>query len=369
VYRGYLQKRKDFKTQMRIDVCGYVFGYALVSLSLIFAGYGSWSLVIGVIVSNLLVSLQLFMAVPFRFGIGTNLSQIFKTLKQSAAINLTQLIGFVDLSVTRVIIAKLLGPGMLALFNMALYKASLPLGKIAVTLSTVMFSVYCRNSDDSVALRREYLKTVQLVSVSAIPVLCAMWIAGDFLIVGLFGDSWLAAVPAFKILCIAMLFNCILNLAGSMFQATNNVYKELRMQALFAVSRVSCLLWFIGDSLETVAIIMLVHAVLMYFVVAWMINRIIDLHWGEYLRAQSAAVFLVVPLMVGIYLLTNLLIVPAGFSHELALFLIIVASAIIYLTCLLTLPDRLIGNTRSWCLGRYSHRLPMWLKPLVGAYY
>lgn len=356
--RGYFLREKDFKTLMKLEMSSFIVGYAFVAISLAWLGFGEWSQVLANIAMNFLVAAQLFARSRLSFGFSTNLSDIKRLWSYSFGINLIQFIGAISARFTEVILVKFLGAANLAYFNLSRHNATLPFNKIAVSLSHVMFSAYARSQHDFSQIRQDYLKAVRLVSATAVPVALGMAMAGEYFIVGVFGDQWFGAVTIFQLFCIAVAIDAVLHMTGAVFQATNAVYKEVNIQFVVALVRAVILLAFIDQGLAFVGYTIIGHSLVLYLVMAWVINHIIRLSWWDYLAAQLPALMLSIPVIAAEYLMIEGVVQPLGLAHELGLIAVMVSAGMAYVGAMIVLPDKWIGGLRYWGLSHYGHKLP-----------
>ena len=365
VSRGLLMRDMNFKQLMIIDFTSHVFAYALVSLSLAFLGYGIWSLVLGTLAGSLVTSVWLIIAAPIRYRPRLSKTEVTELGTFSTGMALNNLIGFMSAKSCDVMIGKYMGDFSLGLYSKASTTANLPFMKIALTISSVMFSAYSSIQNDRELLKTQFLKAIRLVSATSIPVLLGLAVSANYVILGLFGEQWGGAVSLFQIACIGGVFNNVLHLGGAVIQSTNNVYKEVKLQAFTLVVLIFGL-WFAAEnraSLEDMAWIVAACALLLYVLIAQLVFTIIDCGWGEYLKAQIPGLVISTPVVVIGYLFNGYLQQVSYISNELGLLLMAIESAIVYLATIVLLPDRMIGGIRAWVLSRYQHKIP---KPVLG---
>lgn len=358
VHRGLLMRHMNFKKLAQIDFVGYALGTALVSCVLAFMGYGVWSLVIGTMVWQILAGIWLVLSVKVDMRPHLRLQEVKDLLFFSFGISLNNTIGYLSNKSTDTIIGRFLDSVALGLYNRASTTAHIPFLKIATTISSVMLSSYSRSQNDTEELRRKYYKAIRLVSSLSLPILAGLFVCGEYVITGMYGEKWRAAVEVFQILCIAGMFNNVLHLAGAVVQAVGKIYQEVMRQFINTVLTILMMIFAAQYGLEAVAWACVLSAMFLYLMMAQLSLSIVEGTWKEYFLAQLPAFSISVPVMVVDYAVVQALHMQDAISNELGLLILIGFSAVTYLACLAFLPDRAIGGVREWVFSNYGSRLP-----------
>lgn len=91
-------------------------------------------------------------------------------------------------------------PMMLGFYQLARRIANVPATEIAHTLANVTFPAYSKLQEATSKLREAYLMTLELTSLVALPIASAIAVLAPEITVGFFGEKWLPAAPAVRIL-------------------------------------------------------------------------------------------------------------------------------------------------------------------------
>ena len=368
VYRGLLIRRLDFKSIFMVDFSGYVFGYVIVTITCIFYGLGVMSLVYGALAQSLLMALLLIIANRQLLGFGFNRTTAKKLMHFGTGQSLNGAVNYLAANVDTLFIGKFLGPASLGLYSRASQLMTLPITKLASSISSVMFSSYAQIQNDKPLLKRNYLAVVELTSLVIFPILAGFIIGAHWLIVGLFGDNWQDIVFAFQILCIAGVFKTVFNLAGSIIQALGLVYKELKRQGLYlAILLIGCLS-VVSYGVEAVAWVVVIASLFLYVSLNQLVLKLIECDWRLFFKAQKPGCILA--LMIIIFGAMFNFLVGHFFNGpaELLLALFIVQCALVYIGAILWLPSSLIGLMPSQVLQRFSHRMPSQMVNFIAKY-
>lgn len=367
ISRGILMREMNFKRLMVIDFIAHLLGYAVISVVLAFMGYGAWSLILGMLASSVISALWLVYEAKFSFRPSFSLQELRQISVFGGGVSLNNIIGFISLKASEIVVGKHLGFFSLGLYSRAVNTAALPFLKIALTISSVMFSAYSSIQNDKVALNEQYLKAVRLVSASAVPILVGLWVCAEYVVLGLFGNQWRDAVVLFEIACIGGIFNNVLHLAGAVVQATNNVYKEVWRQFFSLCLVIVGLVWVVQaeQGLEAVVWVTVASAALLYILMAALVIDILDGSWGAYFLAQLPGVVLSIPVVIVDAVAIHFMGLYSNVSPEIGLLLLSLLSATVYGLSILILPDRWIGGLRSWVYLRIAHKLPSQMKRFI----
>ncbi len=370
VPRGMMMKRLDFKRLFVVDLVSYLFGYSGLTLILALNDFGVWSLVFGALLSVGISSAMclwyqsLWPQWKFR-------GQEIKTLLHSGGgMSLNNLINYCAANVDYLTIGKFQDQHALGLYSRSYHLVTLPLNKIANTLTSVMFPAYSEIQADPHRVKAIYLRLVEVIGLLMFPVMACFAVFGYEVIVGMYGAKWTSAVVAFQILAIAGAFKVIFHLAGPVVQATGHVYREVRQQLIYLAILVVGCFYAAPYGIENVAWVVVLASAWLYIAMARLALEILAGRWSDFLKAQLPGM-----VMAAVVVLADIGVMhalPVGMAAELQLLVLIIASAITYGLAMLFLPVLLIGQSPAWLIHKYASKLPLalsvWLcarRPLV----
>ena len=368
VYRGLLIRRLNFKSIFLVDFSGYVFGYVLVTITCIFYELGVMSLVYGALAQSILMTCLLIIANRQLLGFSFDVGIAKKLMYFGTGQSLNGAVNYLAANIDTLFIGKFLGPTSLGLYSRASQLMTLPITKLATSISSVMFSSYAQIQTNKPLLKRNYLAVVELTALVIFPILAGFFIGAHWLIVGLFGDNWQDIVVTFQILCIAGLFKTVFNLAGSIIQALGLVYNELLRQCIYLVVLLFGCLSVVSFGVEAVAWVVVLASFYLYVSLNQLVLKLIECDWRLFFQAQKPG-FILGLIIIAFGVIFNVLI-ESFFSApaELLLTLFIIQCAIVYVGAILWLPSSLIGSMPSQVLQRFSDRLPLSMFNFIAKY-
>jgi teichuronic acid exporter len=363
--RGVLIRRMDFRRLAVVDIGAYAFGFATVSIALALYGFGFMSLVIGNISANVISAVALLFLAPPRLPLSLSRQESRDLLGFGAGYSLNSTINHLAANVDYLVVGKFLGMGSLGLYTRAYQLVTMPLTKIAATMSSALFPSYAEIQEDRALLSRAYFRAVNATALATFPILIVCAVASDAIIVGLYGAAWSGAADVFRILCLAGMLKAVFHLAGAVVQATGNVYAEVKCQLVYlCVLTVGCLVAVEGG-IEAVGWAVVVGSTWLYLSMARLALNIVHSKWTEFFGAQRAGV--VVGLVVAAIQYLILVIERTWFSlaPSVVLGILIVTSGLTLAAVLLFCPRFIVGDMPSWLANHYGARLPSFLRRLL----
>ncbi len=359
VSRGLLLRRLDFKYLVRVDISAYLLGYAGVAVSLALAGFGVWSLVLGSTASALVTACALFYLSPPKLAFRLPRREAKDLLGFGSGMSLIVSINFLSNNVDSLIIGRFLNPALLGLYTRAMQLCTLPLNRIAATLSAVMFPSFAEIRDERERLKEAYLKVVNLVALISFPLLAGLAMGAKFVILGLYGENWQGATSVLRILSLAGMIKVVTNMAAPVVQATGHPYAEVRRQILsLLVMTVGCL-GLVRYGIEGAGWAVVISSLVFYLSMAQLAGRILRSSWQEFVGAQLPGLAVAAAVVLGqILVMAVLSRTMAPLPATIMLVILVAVSAIASLLCVLYLPVRIIGKMPAWLALNYGHHAP-----------
>ena len=142
----------------------------------------------------------------------------------------------------RIIVGRVDGTAALGLYQSALRWVSLPLLQVFEPLRVVAVGGFARLRAEPERYRRFAANAFELGLSLLLPLFVALALLADLLIGVLLGPQWAAAVPLFRVLSVAMLFEGVAMMAGWVFLGEGRTRAQLRFDAIAMPLLVLCLL-------------------------------------------------------------------------------------------------------------------------------
>lgn len=344
----------------------------IISIGLALMGFGVWSLVIGNCAGQLLRAALLWgyyrpwiwlrpqkwdkeiVRGMFKYGLPSMSSGVIR---------------YGQNQIDTFVIGRQLGTTSVGLYNKALTLT----GRLSDTLTStifgnVLFPSYAKMQDDRPRLARAYLKSTKMVFLMIVPMSVGMAITGPLLIPVLMGPQWVPMIPLWEIFALYGLMRPISTNSAPLFQAVGEPKRNLTAGLVLMAFKLPLILLLVGpyDTLGVAVAITVATFIGMMFNV-FQVNQILP---GTAVKTftQSFPFMLAGGLMaLGVVLLQEPIINLAGGENILALSLIIVVAAVIYLLSVVILQRSLVFELYELmvkALGidrRWPRLLPAWM--------
>jgi O-antigen/teichoic acid export membrane protein len=248
---GLLKRRMDFRTIQIAQVSSYLIGYAAVGVLAALLGCGVWSLVAAQLAQPFLYSL-----IAYRYtrhspqpALDRSGLRLFRFGTQITGANI---INWTISNLDNVLVARTFGPFSLGLYSRMFDLASNPAQGFVSTFQQVLFTSCSRAEQRIDRMRRAYLAALGAVALITMPLFWSMAVCSQFVVIGLFGQRWIDAVPLFTAFATAMPLFALMATAGPVLAAADLVHREIRTQGASLV--VSALLFLLASRISLAAV-------------------------------------------------------------------------------------------------------------------
>lgn len=175
--------------------------YNAIAVTLAFAGYGVWSLVVAIVARTLVGAIALNILQPWSIGWSLDRRAAKDLLHFGVPYQLNSVLSLIKDNVTPTLIAFWYGPAAVAFVNIAQNIASRPMEIISI-VSRVSFPAYSRIQKDKERLARWIEKSLKLMAVVYFPAIAGLLVTAPEILRYLYAaksDKWLPALPTLLI--------------------------------------------------------------------------------------------------------------------------------------------------------------------------
>jgi O-antigen/teichoic acid export membrane protein len=165
-------------------------------------GGSYWAIVVQTLSTDVVLAVLLLL-----LGAGRRPNLRFRILRTIAgfsgrAFAAGLLINSVSRNIDSLLIGRFLGPEPLAFYGLANRLLLLPVRLVSTTIGGVLFPAFSRLTDNLVGLRTELARATRVIAILALPAMALISAAAPQLILVLFGQKWLPAVPIVQVLAV-----------------------------------------------------------------------------------------------------------------------------------------------------------------------
>ncbi len=320
----------------------------IIAVTLAFAGYGVWSLVVAWIAERFVAFIVTMLVCPtlawlerqpWDKGIARGLWRFGFTQVRTGMVQYAYNNG------DGLIVAKVLGTASLGFYTQAQSLSNLPITNISQVVNSVLLPAYAKIRDDKDRLSNAFLSCFQFVSALTIPISMGLFIMAPELIIFFIGEKWSDSIVILQVFTLMGFLRPLSGSTSPLFLSLQNPHYNLRTAIIQGVTMFVFIAFFIQWGAVGVA-----AAVVSAFALGF-IHNIYLACWkcGLWIRPKDivARVWPVVvstAIMVGVVHLLKrpFLSVVGGEHNAVSLIALILAGVVTYLVSLVFLKRSLL---------------------------
>jgi lipopolysaccharide exporter len=292
-----LKKELQFNEIAKRDVASKSISL-VVAVALAVQGWGVYSLVFANI-STSFVSTALLLFVGLKYH-RPSLFFRFSLVKQSITFGLYQMgenfINYFNTQFDSILIGKLLGVEALGIYDIAKNLAMRPAMIINPIITQVTFPLLSKMKNNIESVKGTYLKTTNYLASINFPIYIFICVFAEPLILLLFGDKWLAAVPILRVLSLYGMIRSTGNPVGALLlsrgRADLGFYWNLGLFLLIPISI------YFGSKfgiIGTAFTLLILQISLLVPAWALLIKKCCNANFKEYFKQLASPLFLSIP--------------------------------------------------------------------------
>lgn len=359
---SWLTREMQFK---QATLLGFISGILSGTLSCLmaWAGFGVWSLVISGLAGALIYNLMLMQVTPLHLKFRFDLERVRKHTGYGAKITINDFLGYLIQESKNLVISKLSGPAFLGLFNKGESLSRLPNQLVMSATMQPLFRAMSKIQDDLQTTHYMFHRAITLLSVYTLPLYVGLWWIAEPFILVVYGEKWVAASEAMRILVIMGVFLNILGPCGVLLDAQNKLTQEmvalLVRLALTILAVYFGIQWGLGGVAWALVLTTVFSTVYYYILVA----RTIPTGPTDLIRSLLPGISLATLLFLALTATDHLL--GSARSEYPALYILAMTTtgAIFYTTAFLFIPIKAINSEAARWRQLLNGRLQLIFKP------
>jgi len=226
-HEAILKRQMRFRVLAGLEVASILVGSA-VAIAAAFMGAGYWSLVL----LNLMRPFVLFGGVWVFCGWRPSLpwkgGDIMDLLTFGGNLTGFNVLNYFARRGDDILVGRFVGASALGLYEKAYQLLLLPLRQLNVPLTSVMIPTLSRTVDQPEKYNRIFKRTVESISMIAMPMVVLLIMMSDWVILLVLGPKWTGAAPIFTLLGIVGLVQPVSSATGWLFISQNRTHEKLR---------------------------------------------------------------------------------------------------------------------------------------------
>lgn len=315
IFTTLLRKELKFKTLSKVEIVGTVV-YSASTIGLALAQFGVLSLIFGQVIRSLFTVCILFFI--FRKIWVPRLHFSVKEIKSYLSFGAFQMgeraVNYLSANIDYIIIGRFLGPAALGFYTLAYNLMIVPLTKINPIITNVAFPAFSKIQHNNFRLRRAYCKAINYISILSFPMLAGMIVVAPEFVRLVYGPKWEPSIIILQVFCLVGAFKSLGNPVGAILLAKGRADVGFYWN-IFAVIVVSlAVIVGVKWGIVGVAVAILILQVPFFFIIQPIVNRTIDLKFGQYFEAIQSPFVCSLIMLAGIIalkmILGNINIIP-----------------------------------------------------------
>ena len=301
-----LMREQNYRTLVIPGVASAV-ARCILAITLILYGWKYWAVIFADVGANLVggIAIQLARRIPIRFEFDWTDAREY--LRFGVPLLGGGVLVFLIFNLDNFLVGSDMGSAKLGYYALAFTWGSFICGLLSDTVNNVLFPAFSAIRNDTAAMRRWYLKTVDVVGFVAVVANTALLANVHFFLVTFLGkgsDKWVPAATALKILCVYGIMRVITEPLSNCIMARGRTKMLLHATALAgAVELLLLLLVLRTGRIELVAAAVLIAYATQAVIYLPYLRREFSISF----RDLAAQLWPVIPALVGGCAITSLL--------------------------------------------------------------
>lgn len=242
VPRSLLRKRLQFNSLAIIDLLSAAVGIS-IGIILAFKEWGVWSLIAYQLSTVLCQITGLWIASQWKPSLTFN-TQSFKSLfKYGGFLLMSDLLNTFCDNIQGLVIGKRFSATTMGYYSQAKKLEEMPTTSIAYVVSQVAFPVFSNIKDDQSSLSVAHRQCIHAANFINIPLMLLLIVIAEPLVLFLYTDKWIEAVPFFQILCVSGLVNSLQSINYHLYVAkghSKSMFKWNILKRVISVTLIFC---------------------------------------------------------------------------------------------------------------------------------
>lgn len=216
------------------SVLSYLLGYAIITMTLAYKGFGYWSLVIGVISQTIFEFLFLILLTKERFKWSKNLFKLKELLTFGYYFSLNQILSTFTNEGDNFVIGRFLGVDILGLYSRAYQMYVLPVNLLGQTFNKTLFPAFALIQDNKSKIAKVYTTSFFILFYISLPLSIFLYGSSYEIIHIVLGDKWLVLEPTVQILFLSLSFRIGYKLIDPIINAVGIINKKTYLVFIYA---------------------------------------------------------------------------------------------------------------------------------------
>ncbi len=224
-------RKLAFKRLTIIEVLS-VLGNISTAIVMAYAGYGIGSLIAGMYVEHLLVTMLSFVSLRWFPRPALNRAAITDMYYFASQVIISRISYFGTNTIDKLLIGKFLGEHILGIYLVAYNLIDMPVQRISKNITKVTFATLSNFQNNLPEFKKIYISINYYLSLIIVPLFAGIFIIAPEFIRIFYGHHWEEMIRPLRILCAAGIFRSMMVVFSSTFLALNQPRREARISLM-----------------------------------------------------------------------------------------------------------------------------------------
>ena len=266
--------------------------YGVTAVAMAFAGFGAWSLILGYVIQQGVLSLLVILPFSGALSLGIHRKEMGELLAFCSGISAANMATYIATQGDNYVVGRVLGVENLGYYSRAYNLMQTFATSVVNTLDQVFFPSLSKVQGDSASLAKALRLSVALVWYGYLPLSGVLVVCAPEVVTVLLGARWLPMVPAFRILVCGLVFRAGFKMGGTVLKVRGKASVLAATQVAYAAMVVGGAAWGSRSGIEGVAAGVWAALAVNYVLVNWLGFRLVGQRWLPLLRDLAGALIL-----------------------------------------------------------------------------
>jgi len=333
-----LHRELDFKTISFATVSSNIIS-GISSIILAYSGYKVWSLIIGFLIRESIMTAVITIAKPIKLKKAFDRRTMVKLTNFGLPVSGSRIIWYFTQNFDYLLVGKILGESILGLYRVAFVIGRTPLKKIWLIVNRILVPVFSRLVDDKERLTSYFLRVNRYLALIIVPANIGLFLlANDFILV-ILKEKWIEILVPLKVFLLLSIVESLSLACAPLLVAKGMPKINFKISLLGSLLFIPALLIGIKFKLIGILVVWAVYLPLMTCIKISVVLKKLDLPFLTYLNNLRDVFTSTFIMVLGILLADKLYLSEITSSYR--LFLSVVLGVMIYFFTIYIWPGKL----------------------------
>nr|WP_302830761.1 lipopolysaccharide biosynthesis protein [uncultured Bacteroides sp.] len=281
----------DFKKQAVASLISVVVS-GIVGIYIAYCGYGVWALVWQAIFAAFCRGVIFWIYAHWFPGYVFSMRSFHYMFSFGSRLMLASLLHTVYTNMYSLVVGKVFTASTLGYFNRAFTLGQFPVQNFSVIILKVLYPIQCRFQDDLEKFNYIFVNYLRFSCFVLFPIMIGMFVLAEPLISVLLTDKWLPAVPFLQIICLAGMWNPVMQINVSVLDAKGRSDYHLQSEIIKKILAFVILFVSLPLGIKMICVGLVVYAFTDMAIIIWYTRRLTGIGYCRQIKILLPVILL-----------------------------------------------------------------------------